>query len=92
MLQAATEQSTYAAFLYYVEEIDEHAACALGSFHRFPGGKADATPACWLVTFVDGLLFREALFTSIAEARQVYRERGIDLGIPSTADALSEAI
>ena len=92
VLRSATEQSTYAAFLYYVEEVDEHAACALGSFHRFPGGQADATPACWLVTFVDGLLFREALFASIADARQAYGELGIELGIPRSADALSEAV
>jgi hypothetical protein len=90
-LRSATEESTYAAYLYYTEEIDENAACAVGSFHRFSGATVGATPACWLVTFVDGLLYREALFDSIAGARRAYDNFGIELGIPAT-EPVPEAV
>ena len=91
-LRSATEESRYAAYLYHVEAIDEHAACAIGSFHSFAKGEVGATPACWVVTFVDGLLYREALFGSIAEARQAYAELGVELGIPTTEPMLPEAV
>jgi hypothetical protein len=91
-LRSATEESTYAAYLYHVEEIDENAACVVGSFHSFTKGAVDATPACWVVTFVDGLLYREALFGSITEARRAYTELGVELGIPATEPVLPEAV
>ena len=91
-LRSATEESRYAAYLYHVEEIDENAACAVGSFHSFTKGAVEATPACWVVTFVDVLLYREALFASIAEARQAYGELGIELGIPAAVPVLTEAV
>ena len=91
-LRSATEESRYAAYLYHVEEIDENAACAVGSFHSFAKGAVEATPACWVVTFVDGLLYREALFGSIAEARRAYGRLGVELGIAATEPVLPEAV
>ena len=91
-LRSVTEESKYAAYLYYTEEIDENAACAVGSFHRFSGASTEATPACWLVTFVDGLLYRETLFDSIADARRAYGNLGIELGIPAAEPVLPEAV
>jgi hypothetical protein len=91
-LRSATEESRYAAYLYHVEEIDENAACAVGSFHSFRNGDVEATPACWVVTFVDGLLYREALFGSIVEARRAYGRLGIELGIAASEPVLPEAV
>ena len=91
-LRSATEESRYAAYLYHVERIDENAACAVGSFHSFTKGAVEATPACWVVTFVDGLLYREALFGSIAEARRAYGQLGIELGVLATEPVLPEAV
>ena len=64
----------------------------VGSFHRFSGATTEATPACWLVTFVDGLLYRETLFDSIADARRAYDNFGIELGIPAAEPVLPEAV
>ena len=91
-LRSVTEESKYAAHLYYTEEIDGNAACAVGSFHLFSAATTEATPACWLVTFVDGLLYREALFDSIADARRAYANLGIELGIPAAEPVLPEAV
>jgi len=61
----------------YVDTIDERAAIAAGTVVR----ETSARYLCWLLTFVDGLLYRQALFGSIGEARSAYAELGVDLGM-----------
>jgi hypothetical protein len=66
---------------YYVDMLDEQAVVALGSITR------DGTQKhlCWLVTFVDGLVYRQALFSSLSGAQAAYAELGLDLGTPGVA-------
>ena len=35
----------------------------------------------WLLTFVDGLLYRQALSPTADEAERLYREHGVELGL-----------
>jgi hypothetical protein len=64
---------------YYIGDLDEQAAIAVGTVM----GLNDQTPKhlCWLLTFVDGLLYRQALCPTADEAEQLYRERGLELGL-----------
>jgi hypothetical protein len=63
---------------HYVDNLDEHAAIALGSVTR----NGRVRHLCWLLTFLDGLVYRQALFGSMGEARAAYAELGLDLGMP----------
>jgi hypothetical protein len=64
---------------YYIGDLDERAAIAVGTVI----GPNDQKPKhlCWLLTFVDGLLYRQALCSTADEAEQLYRERGLELGL-----------
>jgi hypothetical protein len=64
---------------YYIGDLDEQAAIAVGTVI----GPNDQTPKhlCWLLTFVDGLLYRQALSATADEAERLYREHGLELGL-----------
>jgi hypothetical protein len=62
---------------YYVDTLDEHAVFALGSVTRAGRPKH----LCWLVTFVDGLVYRQGLFESLNDAQAAYAELGLELGM-----------
>jgi hypothetical protein len=63
---------------YYVDTLDERAVVALGSVTRAGREKR----LCWLLTFVDGLVYRQALFETLSDAQAAYAEHGLDLGMP----------
>ena len=64
---------------YYIGDLDERAAIAVGTVI----GPNDQKPKhlCWLLTFVDGLLYRQALCPTADDAEKLYRERGVELGL-----------
>lgn len=83
-LRMEIEASNYAAFHYYVDDLDEHAAVAVGAFRLTePSGFYESSHVCWVVTFVEGLLFRQQLFDSLEEGQRAYRELGVELGLGS---------
>lgn len=85
LLRVEIEGGEHEPTHYYVDSLDEHAAVALGYVARQGIGKH----LCWLLTFVDGLVYRQVLFRSMGEAQGAYAELGLELGMPSagrTAD------
>ncbi len=67
---------------YYTDNLDESAVVALGSIVR----RGNQKHLCWLLTFVDGLVYRQALFSSLSDAQAAYAEFGVGLGMPSPDD------
>lgn len=79
LLRAEDDAREHEPTHYYVDDLDERAAISLGSVVR--GGAQKHL--CWLLTFVDGLVYRQALFHSLSEAQEAYAELGLELGMPS---------
>ena len=79
VLRADAEAGAYEPTHYYIGDLDEQAAIAVGTVM----GPNAQTPKhlCWLLTFVDGLLYRQALCATADEAERLYRERGLELGL-----------
>lgn len=84
LLRLESEAGEHEPTHYYVDSLDEHAAIALGYVTRQGIGKH----LCWLLTFVDGLVYRQALLQSPTEAQAAYAELGLELGMPSAGAAL----
>jgi hypothetical protein len=81
VLRADADAGEHEPVHYYVDELDEHAAVALGSITR----EGTQKHLCWLVTFVDGLVYRQLLFESLGEAQAAYAELGHELGMAADA-------
>ncbi len=81
VLRADAEAGAYEPTHYYIDDLDESAAIAVGSVM----GPHDQKPKhlCWLLTFRDGLLYRQALHETSNEAEELYRKLGLELGITS---------
>jgi hypothetical protein len=79
VLHEDAEAGAYEPTHYYIGDLDGQAAVAVGTVM----GPNDQKPKhlCWLLTFVDGLLYRQALCGTADEAEQLYRERGLELGL-----------
>jgi len=67
---------------YYVDDLDDRAAIALGSVVR----KGVPRELCWLLTFMDGLVYRQGVYESLGEAQAAYAKFGIDLGHVDVSD------
>ena len=85
VLRADAEAGAYEPTHYYIGDLDESAAIAVGSVM----GPHDQKPKhlCWLLTFRDGLLYRQVLCETSNEAEELYGEKGLELGIPPGPDA-----
>jgi hypothetical protein len=81
VLREDAEAGVHEPIHYYIGDLDEHAAIAVGTVM----GPNDQKPKhlCWLLTFVDGLLYRQALCPTSDDAERLYRECGLELGQPS---------
>jgi hypothetical protein len=79
VLREDADAGAYEPTHYYIGDLDAQAAIAVGTVM----GPNDQTAKhlCWLLTFVDGLLYRQALCATADEAEQLYREHGLELGI-----------
>lgn len=64
--------------------LDEHAAIVTGRMRRRmqEGGFQDANHV-WLLTVRDGLIYRQGVYHTPAEAADAYRRLGVTLGITS---------
>ena len=84
VLRDDAEAGAYEPTHYYIGDLDERAALAVGTVM----GPNDQRPKhlCWLLTFVDGLLYRQALCSTADEAERLYRERGLGLGLGAVLD------
>jgi hypothetical protein len=78
LLRAEADAGEHEPTHYYVNDLDEHAVVALGFVTR----RGQEKHLCWLVTFVDGLVYRQALYRSLGDAEAAYAELGIELGVP----------
>ena len=80
VLREDANAGAYEPTHYYIGDLDDHAAIAVGTVM----GPHDQKPKhlCWLLTFVDGLLYRQALCPTADEAERLYREHGLELGLP----------
>ena len=79
VLRADVEAGEHEPVHYYVDDLDEQAVVSLGSLVRDGRQKQ----LCWVMTFVDGLVFRQALFSTLSEGQAAYAKLGLDLGVPS---------
>ena len=76
VLRAEAEAGEPEPTHFYVDDLDDRAVIALGSVVRRGASKE----LCWLLTFVDGLVYRQGLYRSLGEAQAAYAEFGIKLG------------
>jgi hypothetical protein len=77
VLRAEAEAGEFEPIHYYVDDVDDQAVIALGSISR----NGTVTHLCWLVTFVDGLVYRQALYRTLGEAHAAYAGLGGELGL-----------
>ena len=79
VLRDDAEAGAYEPTHYYIGDLDERAALAVGTVM----GPNDQKPKhlCWVLTCVDGLLLRQALCATAAAPERLYRERGLGLGL-----------
>jgi hypothetical protein len=79
VLREDANSGAYEPTHYYIGDLDDQAAIAVGTVM----GPNDQKPKhlCWLLTFVDGLLYRQALCPTADQAERLYREHGLDLGM-----------
>lgn len=61
--------------------IDENAGLVVGRLRSRNGDGFRTVERVWLLTFADGLIYRQRSLTSAAEARALYEEHGHDLGM-----------
>jgi hypothetical protein len=79
VLREDAEAGAYEPTHYYIGDLDDRAAIAVGTVM----GPNDQKPKhlCWLLTFADGLLYRQALCSTADDAERLYRECGLELGL-----------
>ncbi len=80
LLRAEAEAGEHEPAHYYVNDLDDRAAIALGYVAR----QGTEKHLCWLLTFVEGLVYRQALFRSLSDAQAAYDEFGLELGMPGS--------
>jgi hypothetical protein len=62
--------------------LDEHAAIVTGRMRRrVPRGGFEDAGHVWLMTVLEGLLYRQAVYDDPAEAARSYERLGITLGV-----------
>ena len=88
VLRADADAGAYEPTHYYIGDLDGSAAIAVGSVMGPHDQKAKHL--CWLLTFRDGLLYRQVLCETSNEAEELYRDVGVELGIAPGATPSDE--
>jgi hypothetical protein len=94
-LQRAAESNWYSLTIQPPVAIDEFGAILEGRLRRSVAAGAFADNGyAWAVTDYDGLIYRQAFYSTAAQASDAYRQLGVHLGIlttPAMADAAGDA-
>jgi ketosteroid isomerase-like protein len=85
-LERASQDFVYLVTGSQPMALDEHAAIVTGRIRRrMPeGGIADAAHV-WLLTVREGLIYRQGVYRTQAEAAEAYERLGLDLGVTGAA-------
>ena len=87
-LARVADDSVYSVSSSQAEALDEHAAIVAGRMRRpVEGGGFEDAGHVWLITVLDGLVYRQAVYQQPGEAAAVYRRDGVTLGVPDAASS-----
>jgi hypothetical protein len=83
-LERASDDIWYSVSADETVVLDEHAVVVVGRMRRtvHRRGFEDASHV-WLLTVVDGLIYRQGVYLRSQEAVAAYRRLGVSLGLPS---------
>ena len=86
VLERASRDGVYSATGSPPLELDEHAAIITGRIRRrLPSGGFEDAAHVWLLIVRDGLIYRQGVFSTTADAAAAYATLGITLGAGSAA-------
>jgi hypothetical protein len=82
-IASAAHDVVYSIGFGMPERIDEHAAVVRGTVRgRLPDGRGSTLrQRVWIVTYLDGRLYRMRVYQNREEAQRDYRDHGVGLGL-----------
>ena len=89
-LERASSDAAYKVSAGPPQSLDDYAAIITGSVRwRTPSGAFEDASHTWLITVKDDLVYRQAIYSTAADAIAAYAELGLNLGVGPTPEAAS---